>query len=55
MEGQSRPDLLQDALVPLGIQRRFEDRAGVLPADPPYPNILRYVAIFDLERRKTNR
>jgi serine/threonine protein kinase len=24
--------------------------AQVLPADPPYPNILRYVAIFDLER-----
>ena len=22
----------------------------LLPADPPYPNILRYVAIFDLER-----
>ncbi|HEU4889711.1 MAG TPA: protein kinase [Thermoanaerobaculia bacterium] len=22
-----------------------------LPADPPYPNVLRYVAIFDLERR----
>ena len=25
--------------------------AQVLPADPPYPNILRYVAVFDLERR----
>jgi Protein kinase domain len=25
--------------------------AQVLPADPPYPNVLRYVAIFDLERR----
>jgi hypothetical protein len=25
--------------------------AQVLPADPPYPNILRYLAIFDLERR----
>ncbi len=24
--------------------------AQVLPADPPYPNILRYVAIFDLEQ-----
>ncbi len=23
----------------------------LLPADPPYPNLLRYVAIFDLERR----
>jgi hypothetical protein len=22
----------------------------LLPADPPYPNIVRYVAIFDLER-----
>src|SRR5262249_44809352 len=26
----------------------------VLPADPPYPNITRYVAIFDLERRTTS-
>jgi hypothetical protein len=24
----------------------------LLPADPPYPNILRYLAIFDLEKRK---
>jgi serine/threonine protein kinase len=26
-------------------------RSQLLPADPPYPNILRYVAIFDLSRR----
>jgi hypothetical protein len=24
----------------------------LLPADPPYPNVLRYVAIFDLEKRR---
>jgi len=29
--------------------------AQVLPADPPYPNVLRYVAIFDLERRSGSR
>ncbi|HEV7768275.1 MAG TPA: hypothetical protein VGQ76_24965 [Thermoanaerobaculia bacterium] len=24
----------------------------VLPADPPYPNVLRYLAIFDLATRR---
>jgi serine/threonine protein kinase len=28
------------------------ERSMLLPADPPYPNILRYVAIFDLAERR---